>query len=139
MCLCFVDGQRVFDPFDSPKLLGMFKNIGADRREHRIIRNLYIGQRMKFYSIKRETDSVEIGTGIRQGYCTSPILFYPRGEYLMKKALAWVVDFNAVGRVIHKIRFADDTNIAVKFGKSYKICWIVDAGRKYGMEIKINK
>ena len=33
------------------------------------------------------------------------------GEYLMKEALAEVGDFNIGGRIINKVRFADDTDI----------------------------
>ena len=39
----------------------------------------------------------------------------------MKEALAEVGDFKIGGRIINKIRFADDTAIIAKLKKSYKI------------------
>ena len=44
----------------------------------------------------------------------SPILFNLYGEYLMKEALAEVGDFKIGGRIINKVRFADDTAIIGK-------------------------
>ena len=52
-----------------------------------------------------------IGRGDRQGCCMSPILY---GEYLMKEALTEVGDFKIGGRIINKVRFADDTAIIAK-------------------------
>ena len=43
-----------------------------------------------------------------------PILFNLYGEYLMKKALPEVGDFKIGGRIINKVRFADDTAIIAK-------------------------
>ena len=37
-----------------------------------------------------------------------PILFNLNGEYLMKETFAEVGDFKIGGRIINKIRFADD-------------------------------
>jgi len=44
----------------------------------------------------------------------SPILFNLYGECLMKEALAAVGDFKIEGRIINKVRFADDTVIIAK-------------------------
>ena len=61
-----------------------------------------------------ETVSVQIGRGVRQGYCMSPILFNLYGEYLIKEALAEVGDFKIGGRIIKKVRFVDETAIIAK-------------------------
>jgi hypothetical protein len=65
-----------------------------------------MGQRVKLRLNQRETDSVEIGRGARQGCCMSPILCNISGEYLMKEAVAEVVDFKIGGRIVNKLRFA---------------------------------
>ena len=53
-------------------------------------------------------NSVKIGRGGRQGCCSSSILFNMYGEYLMKEELAEVGDLKIGGRIINKVRFADD-------------------------------
>ena len=73
-----------------------------------------MGQRVKLSLNQGETDSVKIGRGVRQGCCMSPILFNIYGEYLMKEALTEVKDFKIGGRIINKVRFADDTVIIAK-------------------------
>ena len=42
------------------------------------------------------------------------ILFNLYAEYLMKEALAEAGDFNIRGRIINKVRFADDEAIIAK-------------------------
>ena len=43
-----------------------------------------------------------------------PILFNLHDEYLMKEALAEFVYFKIGGKIISKVRFADDTAIIAK-------------------------
>ena len=114
MCLCFIDWQKAFDRVDWTKLLEILRNIGVNWREHRLIRNLYMGQRLKLRLNQGETDSAKIGRGVQQGCCMSPYLFNLYGEYLMKEALAQVGDFKIGERIINKVRFADDTAIIAK-------------------------
>ena len=92
-----------------------------------------MGQRVKLRLSQGETDSVEIRRGVRQGCYMSPILFILYGEYLIKGILA---DF-----FINKVRFADDTAIIAKTQEELQDMAnrLVDAGRKYGMEINIDK
>ena len=67
-----------------------------------------MGQRVKLHLNQGETDSVQIGRGVRQGCCMSAILFSLYREYLMKDALTEVGDFKIGGRIINKVRFVDD-------------------------------
>ena len=60
MCLCFIDWQKAFDRVDWSKLLEMLRNIGVNWRERRLIRNLYMGQRVKLRLNQGETDSYKI-------------------------------------------------------------------------------
>ena len=98
-----------------------------------------MGQRVKLRLNQGETDSVKIGRGVRQGCCMSPILFNLCGEYLMKETLAEVRDLKIGGRIINKVRFTDDTATIVKTQKGLMVNRLVDTGRKYGMEINIDK
>ena len=88
MCLCFIDWQKSFDRVGWTKLLEMLRNIGVNWREHQLIHNLYMGQRVKLCLNQEETDSDKIGRGVRQGCCMPPILFNLYGKYLMREALA---------------------------------------------------
>ena len=106
-----------------------------------LFRNLYMGQRVKLRLNQGETNSVNIGRGVRQGCCMSPIVFKLYGEYLMKEAWAEVGDFKVGGRLFNNIRFADDTAIIAKTQEELQdiVNRLVDTGRKYDMEINIDK
>jgi Reverse transcriptase (RNA-dependent DNA polymerase). len=94
-----------------------------------------MGQRVKL----RLHQGVKIERGVRQGYCMSPILFNLYGEHLMKEALDEVADFK-IGRIIDKVRFADDTAIIAKTQEELQdmVNRLVGTGRKYGMEVNID-
>ena len=108
--------------------------------ERRLIRNLHVRQRVKLRLDQRETDSVKIGKGVRQGGCMSPILFNLNGQYLMKETLAEVADFKIRWRIIN-VRLADDTAIIARIQEELQdmVNRLVDTGRKYGMEIMERK
>ena len=72
MCLYFIDWQKAFDRVDWTKLLEMLRSIGVNWRECRLIRNLYMGQRVKLHLNQGETNSVQIGRGVRQGFACHP-------------------------------------------------------------------
>ena len=59
----------------------------------------------------------------------------------MKEALTVSGDFMIGGRIINKVRFADDTTIIAKTQEELQdmVNNLVDTGRKYGMEINIDK
>jgi Reverse transcriptase (RNA-dependent DNA polymerase). len=73
----------------------------------------------------------------------SPILFNIRvyGEYLIKETLAEVRNFKIRGRIINKVRFADDTAIIAETQEKLQdmVNALVDIGRKYDLEINIDK
>ena len=78
------------------------------QQEPQIICNLYMGQRVKLHLNQEETDSVEIGRGVRQGSWMLPILFNLYSEYLMNKALDEGGYFKIGRRINNKVVFADD-------------------------------
>ena len=59
----------------------------------------------------------------------------------MEEALDEVGDFKIGGRIINKGRFADDTAIIAKTQEKLQdmVNRLVDTGRKYSMEINIDK
>jgi len=75
LSVCFIDWQKAFDRVNWTKLMQILKKTGIDWRERRLISNLYMAQSVKVRLNRRETRSVKIGRGVRQGCCLSPILF----------------------------------------------------------------
>jgi len=75
LSVCFIDWQKAFDRVNWTELMQILKKIGIGWRERRLISNLYMAQSVKVRLNRRETRSVKIGRGVRQGCCLSPILF----------------------------------------------------------------
>jgi Reverse transcriptase (RNA-dependent DNA polymerase). len=70
----------------------------------------------------------------------SPILFNLYGEYLVKETLAEVGYFKFGGRISNMVRFADDTAVIAKPQEELQdMVNRLVFGRKYGMEINIDK
>jgi hypothetical protein len=74
---------------------------GIDWRETRLISNLYIAWSVKVRLNRGETISVQIGRGVRQGCCLSPILFNLYRECLIMKSLKGSGAFKTGGKTIH--------------------------------------
>jgi len=137
--VCFIDWQKVFDPFNWTKLMQILKEIGIDWRERRLISNLYMAQSVKVRLNRGETRSVKIGRGVRQGCCLSPILFNLYSEYLTKEALEGLGDFKISGQIIHTVKYADDPVLLAKEEKVLQdmIDKLIEIGRCYGMEMNV--
>jgi len=69
LCICFIQWQKAFDRVNWTKLMRILKRTGSDWRERRLISKLYMDQRVKVRLNRRETRSVQIGRGVRQGFC----------------------------------------------------------------------
>ena len=93
VCICFIDWQKAFDRVNWEKLISILNEIGINWRDRRLITNLYLGQRVKVRLHHGETNSVEIGRGVRQGCYMSPVLFNLYGEWLVREALEGLGDF----------------------------------------------
>ena len=57
---------------------------------------------------------MQIGRGVRQGFCLSLILFNLYIEYLAKEALDGLGDFNIGGQIIQSVKYADDLVLMAK-------------------------
>lgn len=141
VCACFIDWKKAFDRVNWEKLMMILKTIGIDWRDRRLIGNLYMQQKVKVRLDSGDTKSVEIGRGVRQGCCLSPILFNLYGEWLAKEALDGTGDFKIGGRVITTIKYADDLVVLAKEEKELQNMMdkLVERGREYGMKINIEK
>ena len=92
----------------------ILKRTGIDWRERRWSSKLYMDQRVKVRLDRGETRSLQIGRGVRQGCCLSPILFNMYSECLTKEALDGLGDFNNGGQIIQTVKYADDLVLMAK-------------------------
>ena len=92
----------------------ILKRTGIDWCEGRLISKLYMDQSVKVRLERGETRSVQIGRGVRQGCCLSPILFNLYSECLTKEALDGLGDFNIGGQIIQTVKYADDFVLIAK-------------------------
>ena len=88
--------NEAFERVNWPKLMQILKRTGIDWSERRLISKLYMYQRVKVRLDRGETRSVQIGRGVRQGYCLLPFtrMFNFYSECLNKEALDGLGDFN---------------------------------------------
>ena len=111
LCICFIEWHKSFDRVNWTKLMQILKISGIDWRERRLISKLYMDQRVNVRLGRGETRSVQIGRGIRQGCCLSPILFNLYSECLTKEALDGLGNFNIGGQIIQTVKYADDLEL----------------------------
>jgi len=83
---------------------------------------------------------MEIGKGVSQGCCLSPILFNLYNEYLTKKALEGFRDLK-IGHVIRTVKYAEDLVLLAK--EETILQGVTDGlgqdGRHYEMELNVEK
>ena len=141
ICVAFIDWQKAFDRVNWKKLLTILKEIGVDWRDRRLILNLYLGQQVKVRVGGSETQSVVLGRGVRQGCCLSPSLFNLYNECLIEEAVGKMGSFKIGGRKISTIKYADDLALITKTEEELQemMTSLVETGRRYGMEINVNK
>jgi len=141
LCICFIDWQKAFDHVNWTKLMHILKRNGIDWRERRLISRLYMDQRVNIRLDRGETRSVQIGRGVRQGCCLSPILFNLYSEYITKEALDGLGDFNIGGQIIQTVKYADELVLMTKEETVLQgmIDKLIEAGRCHGMEMNVEK
>ena len=84
---------------------------------------------------------MQIGRGVRQGCCLSPIVFNLYTEYLTKEALDGLGDFNIGGQIIQTVKYADDLVLMAKEETVLKgmIDKLIETCRCYGMEMNVEE
>jgi hypothetical protein len=95
-----------------------------------------MAQSVKVRLNRGKRSSVEIGRGVRQRCCLSPILFNLYSECLTKEALEGFGDLKIGGQIINTARYADDLVLLAKKEMVLKdmIDKLIEIGRSYGME-----
>ena len=98
-------------------------------------------QRVKVRLDRGETRSVQIGRGVIQGCCLSPILFNLYSEFLTKESLDGLGDFNIGGQIIQTVKYGDDLVLMAKEEtvQHGKIDKLIEIGSCCGMEMNAKK
>jgi len=98
-------------------------------------------QRVRVRLDRGEKRSVQIGRGVRQGCCLSPILFNLYSKCLTKEALDGLGDFNIGGQIIQTAKYADDLVLMAKEEMVLPgmIDKLIEIGSGYGMEMNVEK
>jgi hypothetical protein len=124
LCVCFIEWQKTLDLVNWTKLMQILKRIGIDRRERKLISKLHLERNVKLRLDRRETRSVQIGRGARQGCCLSPILLSLYSECLNKEALDGLGDFNIGGQITETVKYADE--LVLKFKEETVLQGMID-------------
>jgi len=100
-----------------------------------------MAQSVKLRLNQRETRSVKIGRGVRQGCCLSAILLNLYSECLIQEALEEFGDFKIGGQIIHTVKYANDLVLLAKEEKVLQDMTdkLIETVRCYGMEINVEK
>ena len=98
-------------------------------------------QRVKVRLDRGESRSVQIGRGVRQGCCLSPVLFKLYSECLTKEFLDGLGVFNIGWQIIQTAKCADDLVLIAKEETVLQgmIDKFIEIGSCYGMEMNVQK
>jgi len=140
--ICCVDFEKAFDRVDWTKLLQILKGLGVDWRDRRLIANLYLNQKSVVKVMQEFSEDSDIGRGVRQGCCISPMLFNIYAEAMMSEAMEGIEEGIKVGgKLIQDVRFADDHGIVA--GTERGLQRVMDrlnaTAENFGMKINIKK
>ena len=95
----FIDLEKAFDRVNWEILMDVLKQAGVEWKERRLIRNLYMNQRVRVRLGEEMTGKSELGRGVRQECCLSPTLFNIYLEEIVKHRLLNEDDVSAGGRL----------------------------------------
>jgi hypothetical protein len=140
--ICFVDFEKAFDRVDWVKMLDILKRIGVDWKDRRLVMNLYMNQKAVVKIMQDYSEESDIGRGVRQGCCMSPLLFNIFAETMMTEAMEGIEEGVKIGgNLVKDIRFADDQGMIASTEKGLQKIMdrLNSTAEKYGMKINIKK
>ena len=123
-------------------MLNILKEIGIDWKDRRLILNLYHNQNVAVRIDGDVTESCQIGRGVRQGCCLSPLLFSLYVEMMNTEAMENINEGVKVGgQLLKDVRFADDQGMvaSTEAGLQKIMDGLVETAKLYDMRINVKK
>lgn len=139
---CFIDFQKAFDRVKHSILIETLRDIGLDSSDVRIIANLYWKQTTSVLVDGKESQTLSIKRGVRQGCILSPLLFNVYSERIFRKALYDKQEGIIVnGEVINNLRYADDTVLLASSQKDLQLLLdsVIESCKEAGLDLNIRK
>ena len=110
--MCFIDYKKAFDCVDHERIWVILKEMGVPVHLIVQLQKLYTKQEATIRTEFVETDTINIGKGVRQGCILSPLLFNIYAENITREALEdWDGGISIGGRMITNLRYAEDTTL----------------------------
>ena len=106
----FIDYSKAFDTVKHESLVELLQSPDVDKSETMLLTNLYWKQTAAVRCGDDISEWLDIKQGVRQGCVASPHLFALYTEMIMRQ-LDVMDGFRIGGRVVHNLRYADDTMI----------------------------
>jgi len=109
----FIDYSKAFDCVDQAVLWTKLQAVGFPGHLINLLSCLYDGQEASVCTEMGETNSFQIGKGVRQGCILSPALFNVYAEGVMRRAGLDETEERVChgGRIINNLRYADDVTL----------------------------
>ena len=140
--ICFIDYNKAFDKVRHDQVIKLLTEKNLDKRDIRIISNLYYNQKATVRVGNDMTEEIQIKRGVRQGCILSPTLFNLYSEEIINKAISNLsIGIKINGILINNLRYADDTIlVAETLGDLQTLVNnIVECSEDYGLSLNIGK
>ena len=142
--ICFIDCQKVFDRVYHQKIMEFLHYTEMDKKDLRIIQNLYWEQKAVVRLQNGNSDAFNIERGVRQGCVLSPKLFnlYADAIFRVLEELPGLsIGGGGGGGDINNFRYADDTALVVgSEGKLQKIVnKVKEQSENLGLYMNVSK
>ena len=113
-----------------------------ERINRELIVNLYVNQTAVVRVHEEYTEACEIGRGVRQGCCLSPLLFSLYAEMMMEEAMEGIEEGITIGgKLLKDVRFADDQGMvaSTECGLQKLMDGLVETAKRYDMKVNVKK
>jgi hypothetical protein len=140
--MCFIDYNKAFDKVRHDHLIRLLTEKNLDKRDIRLIANMYYNQKAVVRVENNTTEEIEIKRGVRQGCILSPTLFNLYSEDVMNRTLSeQSVGIKINGVRLNNLRFADDTVLIAETLEELQtlVNKIADCSEEYGLSLNIKK